>query len=92
MRHRRRRHRDGPYTITTRAALSAAVEQHKTTRGCPGDSSLYQEPCPCGTKVLIMCATCNTAVVMMVSKGRACAHEMVYHLDDGSTVRPFEGY
>jgi hypothetical protein len=39
-----------------------------------------------------MCATCNTAVIMMVQSGRSCAHEMVYHLDDGTTVRPFEGY
>ena len=42
-------------------------------------------------KVLIMCSACHIAVLMMVSK-RPCHHEIVYHMDDGSMVRPFEGY
>lgn len=88
----RNRRRDKPYEISTRADLQAAVEEHKENRGCPGNSTLYEHWCPCRTKVLIMCATCDTAVIMMISKGRRCAHEMVYHLDNGSTIRPFEGY
>lgn len=93
MRRRRSRARpDTPYPISNRDDLKAAVEEHKLVRGCSGESALYEETCPCGTKVLVMCATCETAVIMMIHKGRRCAHEMVYHLDDGTTFRPFEGY
>jgi hypothetical protein len=82
---------DAPHVIQSKAELQARVDAHKTTYGCPGTASLYNESCPCGAKVLIMCSACRTAVLMMVSK-RPCRHEMVYHLDDGTTMRPFEGY
>lgn len=86
-----RRRDDVPHVLTSRADLTAQVATHKATYGCPGDASLYQQSCPCGRKVVVMCGACDTAVIMMASK-RRCHHEFVYHMEDGSTARPFEGY
>lgn len=89
LRHRQRA--DSPYKIESREGMQARVDEHVAAMGCPRDSPLYDDSCPCGSRVLVMCSACRTAVLMLVSK-RPCRHEIVYYLDDGTTLRPFEGY
>lgn len=88
---RRPRRADHPQVLASRAALQAQVDEHKEAYGCPGNATLYPQSCPCGRKTLVMCSACDIAVVMVMSKD-PCHHEIVYHMDDGTTVRPFEGF
>lgn len=89
---RRQRRDDAPRLLTSRAEVQAQVDEHKAIYGCPGDADVYTQACPCGAKVLVVCASCEKAVLMLVNSKRRCRHQVVYHMTDGSTVYPFEGF
>lgn len=92
-RHRARSRRDdAPRVLGSQAAVQAQVDEHKATYGCRGDGSLYDQACPCGSKILAMCSQCENPVLMLVDKKRPCRHEMIYTRADGTMLRPFEGY